>query len=116
MKKQWTMVGAIVLLLIAVIFSWMNSQAVTVNFGFTKVTMPLVVILVISILIGALIVVLLSTSANWKQKREIKSLKKQLAANKAMKRQPENENSEVSLQQETQKEDSTNQNLKQHEE
>lgn len=89
MKKQWSMIGAIVLLLIAVLFSWMNSQNATVNFGFSKVTMPLVVILVIALLLGALIAVLLSTTAYLRQKREIKNLQKELAANKAMRRQPE---------------------------
>lgn len=88
MKKQWTMVGAIVLLLVVVIFSWMNSQAVTVNFGVTEVTMPLVVVLVITLLIGALIAALFSTTASLKQKKEIKTLQHQLAANQAMRRQP----------------------------
>lgn len=89
MKKQWSMIGAIILLLIAVLFSWMNSQSVTVNFGFSKVTMPLVVILVISLLLGALIAVLISTTAYFRQKKQIKSLQKQLAANQTMRRQPE---------------------------
>lgn len=89
MKKQWTMVGSIILLLIVVIFSWMNAQAVTVNFGFTKVTMPLVVVLVIALLLGALITVLISTSTSLRQKKEIKGLRSQLAANQAMRRHPE---------------------------
>ena len=54
MKKQWSLIGILVLVLVIVIFSWLNVQPVTVNFGFSQVTMPLVVILVISLLLGVI--------------------------------------------------------------
>ena len=54
MKKQGRLILVIVLLLIVVIFSWLNVRNVTVSFGFTKVTMPLVILLVLAILIGAI--------------------------------------------------------------
>ena len=50
MKKQWQMVGTMLLILVIVVFSWLNVQKVTVNFGITYVTMPLVIILVVSVL------------------------------------------------------------------
>jgi uncharacterized integral membrane protein len=59
---------------------------VTVSFGFTKVTMPLVILLVLAILIGAIIAASLSVSTIVSQKKKINELEKRLKANQTMRR------------------------------
>ena len=86
MKKQGRLIRVIVLLLIVVIFSWLNVRNVTVSFGFTKVTMPLVILLVLAILIGAIIAASLSVSTIMSQKKKINELEKSLKANQTMRR------------------------------
>ena len=86
MKKQGRLILVIVLLLIVVIFSWHNVRNVTVSFGFTKVTMPLVILLVLAILIGAIIAASLSVSTIMSQKKKINELEKSLKANQTMRR------------------------------
>lgn len=86
MKKQGRLILVIVLLLIVVIFSWLNVRNVTVSFGFTKVTMPLVILLVLAILIGAIIAASLSVSMIMSQKKKINELEKSLKANQTMRR------------------------------
>ena len=86
MKKQGRLILVIVLLLIVVIFSWLNVRNVTVSFGFTKVTMPLVILLVLAILIGAIIAASLSVSTIVSQKKKINELEKSLKANHTMRR------------------------------
>ena len=86
MKKQGRLILVIVLLLIVVIFSWLNVRNVTVSFGFTKVTMPLVILLVLAILIGAIIAASLSVSTIMSQKKKINELEKSLKANQTMRR------------------------------
>ena len=86
MKKQGRLILVIVLLLIVVIFSWLNVRNVTVSVGFTKVTMPLVILLVLAILIGAIIAASLSVSTIMSQKKKINELEKSLKANQTMRR------------------------------
>ncbi len=86
MKKQGRLILVIVLLLIVVIFYWLNVRNVTVSFGFTKVTMPLVILLVLAILIGAIIAASLSVSTIMSQKKKINELEKSLKANQTMRR------------------------------
>ena len=86
MKKQGRLILVIVLLLIVVIFSWLNVRNVTVSFGFTQVTMPLVRLLGLAILIGAIIAASLSVSTIMSQKKKINELEKSLKANQTMRR------------------------------
>ena len=78
MKKQGRLILVIVL--------WLNVRNVTVSFGFTKVTMPLVILLVLAILIGAIIAASLSVSTIVSQKKKINELEKSLKANQTMRR------------------------------
>ncbi|MCP0886803.1 LapA family protein [Ligilactobacillus sp. WILCCON 0076] len=94
MKKQWQMVGTTLLILVIVVFSWLNVQKVTVNFGITYVTMPLVIILVVSVLIGMLIAVSFSMMTILKLKNELKKTKQNLEVNKNMRRSTDKKSSE----------------------
>jgi uncharacterized integral membrane protein len=72
MKKQWSMVGAIILFLGVAILSVLNVDPVPVNFGFAVVEWPLIVIIFVSVLLGALIATLLSTYKAFKDQRKNK--------------------------------------------
>ncbi|WP_208559689.1 LapA family protein [Marinilactibacillus kalidii] len=61
MKKQWSFVGAFILLFIGAILSVLNVDSVPVSFGFATYEWPLIIVILGSILLGALIATLLST-------------------------------------------------------
>ncbi|MFT8424121.1 MAG: lipopolysaccharide assembly protein LapA domain-containing protein [Liquorilactobacillus sp.] len=72
MKNQWRMILALLIALVVVVFALLNTQKVELNFLFGKFSLPLVLILVVSLLLGALIAVLLSTMTIVGLKRELK--------------------------------------------
>lgn len=72
MKKQWSMVGAIILFLGVAILSVLNVDPVPVNFGFAEVEWPLIIIIFASVLLGALIATLLSTYRAFTEQRKHK--------------------------------------------
>ena len=74
MKNQWRVILGLVLVLIVVIFAVLNNQAVPVNFGFTKISGPLILIILGSAIIGALVGLLTSTTTIWNQRKELKEL------------------------------------------
>lgn len=76
MKNQWRVFIGLFLVLIVVIFAVLNNQQVPVNFGFAKITGPLIMIILGSAIIGAIVGLIASTSTMWQQKREIKKLEK----------------------------------------
>lgn len=78
MKNQWRVVVGLVLVLIVVIFAVLNNQTVPVNFGFTKISGPLILIILGSAIVGALIGLLTSTTTMWKQKKQVKELRKEI--------------------------------------
>lgn len=54
-KKQINLVISLVVALIAVIFVVMNTSPVAINFGFFKVKLPLIIVLVVMVIIGVLL-------------------------------------------------------------
>lgn len=78
MKNQWRVVIGLILVLIVVIFAVLNSQTVPVNFGFTKITGPLILIILGSAILGALIGLLTSTTTLLKQKKQVKELQSEI--------------------------------------
>jgi Uncharacterized integral membrane protein len=62
MKKQWSIVLLIALILLVVIFSVMNVDPVAINFGFSIIQVPLVLVIIVTLLLGVLIAVILSTT------------------------------------------------------
>lgn len=77
MKKQSTTIISIILLIIIVVFALLNTATVEVNFLFTKVKTPLVLLIFICLLVGALIIYLFSLSNNYKISKELKALRTQ---------------------------------------
>lgn len=68
MRKQWSTVLLIALILVVVFFSVLNVDPVNINFGFTLVEMPLVVVIIGTLLIGVLIAVIWSTTLIMKER------------------------------------------------
>jgi len=69
--KQSRFVIGLVITLIVVIFAVLNVNPVTVSFGFTRVKLPLIVLIIASLLLGAIITMLLAGNGK-KDKKEIK--------------------------------------------
>lgn len=78
MKKQWSIVLLIALILVVVIFSVLNVDPVAINFGFDTFAVPLVIVIIATLLIGVLIAAVFSTSILLKNKSEQKKLNRQI--------------------------------------
>ncbi len=78
MKKQWNTVLLIALVLLVVIFAVLNVDPVNINFGFTTVAIPLVIVIIGTLLIGVLIAVIWSTSIVFSERNKQKKLQKQI--------------------------------------
>ena len=77
MKRQWTTIIALVLMILIAGFAVINTEAVPVNFIFTVVSWPLIMVILVSLLIGALVAVLISTGSLMKERKQVKQLKKE---------------------------------------
>lgn len=78
MKNTTKMFIILILAFIVVLFSVINAQPIDVNFLVTKVSLPLAVILIAVVLVGALIVFIVMASSIWQKKRQIKELNQSL--------------------------------------
>ncbi|MFD1548373.1 LapA family protein [Levilactobacillus fuyuanensis] len=74
MKNQWRIVLTILLVIVVAIFAILNVESVPVSFGFTTVHWPLILILLVSILIGAVLMILFSTITVFQHNRAYKDL------------------------------------------
>lgn len=99
MKKQWSTVLFIALLLLVVVFAVMNVDPVLINFGFTTVEIPLVIVIIGTLLIGVLIAVMWSTTIIVRERNKNKKLNKDLEHQKAIARE-ENEKITIDFQNE----------------
>lgn len=78
MKRQWSTVLVIALTLLVVIFAVMNVDPVSINFGFTLVSIPLVVVIIGTLLIGMTIVAMWSTTLVLRERRQQQKIQAQL--------------------------------------
>lgn len=78
LKTQWKVILGFLLVLIIVIFAVLNNQEVPVNFGFSKIYGPLILVIIGSAIIGALVVFLTSSTTMFQQKRQVKQLQSQI--------------------------------------
>ncbi|PWG00696.1 LapA family protein [Levilactobacillus bambusae] len=73
MKNQGRIILGILLIILIAIFALLNVETVPVDFGFAEVHWPLVMVLLISLLIGALLVFLFSSINTFKTNRQRKT-------------------------------------------
>ncbi len=78
MKSQQRFIIGLVLALILIIFALLNGQGVSVNFFGIQLEWPLIVIIAVSVLIGAVVTWLISTSAVASAKKQIKELQQRV--------------------------------------
>ena len=76
MKKQWSFVGAFILLFIGAVLSVLNVDPVLVNFYFATYEWPLIIVILGSILLGAVIASLLSTMKIYQETKMRKDAEK----------------------------------------
>lgn len=88
MKAQWTFIFILIFALVTAIFAVINVEPVQVHLLFTETTIPLILVILSSTLLGGLIVGLIGISKQFKLKRTIKQLEKQLNELKTGQAQP----------------------------
>ncbi|WP_125980344.1 LapA family protein [Loigolactobacillus iwatensis] len=79
MKNQWRLILILLLVLIIVSFAVLNVAPVVVNFGFGTTKWPLILVIIVALLLGALITVLVSTTNSLGVRRQHKALTKENA-------------------------------------
>ena len=70
MKKQWTTIAAIVLIILVALLAMINMGPVPVHLGFADFEWPLIMVILGSLLMGALIATLISTSSLYTSRKE----------------------------------------------
>lgn len=79
MRKNWGLIGALILVLLVAWFAVINSDPVEINFfGFASVDWPLSIVILASLLIGALIAVLVASATAFSRHREVKGNEEKL--------------------------------------
>lgn len=78
MKKTTKLFLVLILSFIVVLFSVINAQQIEVNFLVTQISLPLVIIIIGAVLIGALIVLIVMMSSIWQKNKTIKQQKQEI--------------------------------------
>ncbi|AUI71099.1 hypothetical protein COSHB9_24120 [Companilactobacillus alimentarius] len=77
--KQSKFVLGLVIVLIVVVFAVLNVNPVTVSFGFTRVKLPLIILIIVSLLLGALVTLLLAGTSKKNDSKLNRHAKKQIS-------------------------------------
>lgn len=78
MKTQWVLISALLFAILIAVFAVINVEPVRVNFLFTEASIPLILVILGSTLIGGVIFGFIGTVRQFKLQRRIKQLEKQL--------------------------------------
>ncbi|WP_125715176.1 LapA family protein [Companilactobacillus kedongensis] len=70
-SKQARFVIGLLIALVVVIFAILNVDPVTISFGFTRIKLPLIVLIIVTLLLGAIITMLLSNSGSKKDDKKL---------------------------------------------
>lgn len=89
MKKQINLIIGVVLVLIIAVFSYLNRQLVTINFGLVATTMPLIVVLIACVLLGIILTTLFTANSMHKMRKKIADQEERLQALLRGRRSPE---------------------------
>ena len=79
MRKTSRLFAVLILLFVVVLFSIINSQQIEVDFLVTQLNLPLVIVIIGAVFIGALIVAIVMTSGMWQKNRKIKELEQKVS-------------------------------------
>lgn len=77
--KQSRFVIGLIIALIVVIFAVLNVNPVTVSFGFTRVKLPLIILIIVTLLLGAVITMLLASTGKKKDDKFNRHAQKQIS-------------------------------------
>lgn len=77
MKSQGKLLLAIGLVILIAIFALLNTTPVPINFGFSTVTWPLILVLLVAVMAGALLMFLLGTLSVFQTKRAVRQAKEE---------------------------------------
>ncbi|MFC4966248.1 lipopolysaccharide assembly LapA domain-containing protein [Paenibacillus sp. GCM10023248] len=80
MKMQWILICALLFALLTAVFAVVNVEPVQVNFIFAQTSIPLILVIISSTLLGGVIVALFGMVRQYKLHRRVKHLEKQLHA------------------------------------
>ncbi|KKB72654.1 MULTISPECIES: lipopolysaccharide assembly LapA domain-containing protein [Bacillus] len=83
MNKQWTLIAALIFTLVVAIFAVINVEPVKVDFLFATAEWPLILVILVSVLMGALIIGSAGAFQLMRLKRELRALRKEEQAKKS---------------------------------
>lgn len=78
MKNQWRLLIALLIVILIVIFAILNGDGVPISYGFGEVRAPLIIVITISLLLGSILTLIVSTSSARHDKKELKSLREKI--------------------------------------
>jgi len=78
MKNTTKTIVILLLLFVVILFAVINAQPITINFIFAKQRVPLVLIIMISVILGAIIALIGTVGTIWKKNKAVKDLTNQL--------------------------------------
>lgn len=79
MKFQWSLIFGLFFALLTAVFAVMNVDTVPVNFGFDKVSIPLILVILGCALIGGVVVGSYGIFRQYKLQKQIKGLNAELS-------------------------------------
>ena len=91
-KRNLHYIALLLSILLIAGISLANMQTVTVNFLFVQFKVPLIILILLSVLLGALVITMVNFSKGFYQKKELKSTQKQLDEEKKEIKTEEKEN------------------------
>ena len=105
MKKRnplrWQLIAGLAIAVFVAVFTIINSNPTEIDLIFIKKPIPLALLVILMILLGAILGVISSMPSNYRLKREIRNLKSQISdlekKNKALLSGPEEEPKPISL-------------------
>ncbi|MGP6139729.1 MULTISPECIES: LapA family protein [unclassified Jeotgalibaca] len=78
MKNEWRLVIGITIIIVIISFAILNGDSVPISYGFGEVSAPLIIVMVISLLLGSILTLIVSSSSVRHGKKELKSLREKV--------------------------------------
>lgn len=78
MKNEWRLVIGITIVVLIISFAILNGESVPISYGFGEISAPLIIVMGISLLLGSILTLMVSTSSALRHKKELKSLRQKV--------------------------------------